>query len=79
MIRAFLLSSALLMISTVSICAENVTMSPENSGVTFIDAQTMGEAFRPYLLPLPDMKKEDQSDAALFEFINQKIKWETDD
>lgn len=78
MMRVFLLSSVLLM-GAASVWAEDVATPSENSGITFIDAQTMGEAFRPYLLPLPDMEKENQADAALVELINQKAKWEKED
>lgn len=48
-------------------------------GVTFIDAQSQNEVLRQYLLPSPFLVDEDQSDEVLYEFMNQKIKWEEND
>ncbi len=50
-----------------------------DAGVTFIDAQSQNEALRQYLLPSPVLVDEDQSDEALYEFMNQKMKWEDND
>ncbi|PMO44223.1 hypothetical protein BCT11_07665 [Vibrio sp. 10N.222.52.B12] len=50
-----------------------------DTGVTFIDAQSQNEVLHQYLLPSPVLVDEDQSDEALYEFMNQKIKWEDND
>ncbi len=50
-----------------------------DTGVTFIDAQSQNEVLRQYLLPSPVLVDEDQSDEALYEFMNQKMKWEDND
>ncbi|TNZ88000.1 hypothetical protein CGK40_22940 [Vibrio parahaemolyticus] len=50
-----------------------------DAGVTFIDAQSQNEVLRQYLLPPPMLIGEDQSDEALYEFMNQKMKWEEND
>ncbi|EHJ9985781.1 hypothetical protein KB976_004932 [Vibrio parahaemolyticus] len=55
------------------------TPSPVDTGVTFIDAQSQNEVLRQYLLPPPVLVDEDQSDEALYEFMNQKTKWEEHD
>lgn len=78
MMRIFLLSGFLLMWTT-SVWANDEAAPSEDNGVTLIDAQTVEERLRPYLLPLPDMEKENQADAELIEFINQRVKWEKDD
>ncbi len=49
------------------------------AGVTFIDAQSQNEVLRQYLLPSPVLVDDDQSDEALYEFMNQKMKWEEND
>ncbi|MFA0158057.1 hypothetical protein [Vibrio sp. 10N.261.46.A3] len=78
MMRIFLLSSILL-IKASCVWAGDEDVPSENNEITFIDAIAEEELFRPYILKLPDIEKVSQADAALFEFINQKIKWEKDD
>ena len=51
----------------------------DDSGVTFIDAQSQNEVLQQYLLPSPVLVDEDESDEALYEFMNQKMKWEDND
>jgi len=55
------------------------TPSPADTGVTFIDAQSQNEVLRQYLLPPPVLVDKDQSDEVLYEFMNQKTKWEEND
>ncbi|HGZ7315114.1 TPA: hypothetical protein ACOL2D_004547 [Vibrio parahaemolyticus] len=50
-----------------------------DAGVTFIDAQSQNEVLRQYLLPSLVLVDDDQSDEALYEFMNQKMKWEDND
>lgn len=50
-----------------------------DAGVTFVDAQSQDEVLRQYLLSPPALVDEDQSDEMLYEFMNQKIKWEEND
>ncbi|WP_104038596.1 hypothetical protein [Vibrio jasicida] len=50
-----------------------------DSGVTFIDAQSQNEVLHQYLLPPPVLVDEDESDEALYEFMNQKMNWEDND
>lgn len=50
-----------------------------DSGVTFIDAQSQNEVLHQYLLPPPVLVDEDESDKALYEFMNQKMNWEDND
>ncbi len=61
--------------------ADNVSTdnASVDAGVTFIDAQTQNEVLRQYLLPSPILVNDDQSDAALYDFMNQKMKWEKND
>ncbi|MCD1416906.1 hypothetical protein IOC51_23055 [Vibrio parahaemolyticus] len=60
---------------------EPLDASPNAStpGVTFIDGESADEKIRHYLLSFDLFDIEDQSDAALYEFIHEKIKWENDD
>lgn len=77
----FLLSTIGVM-SSVSLWAQEASTSDDAAiaaGVTFIDAQSQNEVLRQYLLPSPIFVDEDQSDEALYEFMNQKIKWEEND
>ena len=54
-------------------------MDSDDAGVTFVDAQSQDEVLRQYLLSPPALVDEDQSDEMLYEFMNQKIKWEEND
>lgn len=60
---------------------EPLDTSPKAStpGVTFIDGESADEKIRHYLLSFDLFDIEDQSDAALYEFIHEKMKWENDD
>ncbi|EJV0279265.1 hypothetical protein ACJZRZ_004752 [Vibrio parahaemolyticus] len=55
------------------------TPSSADTGVTFIDALSQNEVLRQYLLPPPLLVDKDQSDEALYEFMNKKTKWEEND
>ncbi|EHH1078760.1 hypothetical protein J7I01_004454 [Vibrio parahaemolyticus] len=48
-------------------------------GVTLIDGESANEKIRHYLLSFDLFDIEDQSDAVLYEFIHEKMKWENND
>ncbi|ALR95752.1 hypothetical protein [Vibrio alginolyticus] len=79
--RGVILLSLVGVMGSVYVWAEEPTMEHPTSdtGVTFIDAQSQNEVLRQYLLPTPILVDEDQSDEALYEFMNQKMKWEEND
>lgn len=80
--RLTFLLSAIGVMSSVNVWAQEASTSDDatiDAGVTFIDAQSQNEVLRQYLLPSPIFVDEDQSDEALYEFMNQKIKWEEND
>lgn len=71
-----LLSFTCLIGSTCAFAVDTATPSDNESGVTFIDAKSTNEVLRQYLLPPPELVDEEQMDAVLYEFMNQKVKWE---
>ena len=79
--RGVILLSLVGVMGSVNVWAEEPTTERPTSdtGVTFIDAQSQNEVLRQYLLPTPILVDEDQSDEALYEFMNQKMKWEEND
>lgn len=81
--RSTLLLSVICVMGSMNAWAEETPIDTDNTtidaGVTFIDAQSQNEVLRQYLLPSPVLVDEDQSDEALYEFMNQKMKWEEND
>lgn len=74
----------LLIVLAPSVWAEQTeplkTLSPASvPGMTFIDGESADEKIRHYLLSFDLFDIEDQSDAALYEFIHEKMKWENND
>ncbi|EHK6028633.1 hypothetical protein C4G95_RS23035 [Vibrio parahaemolyticus] len=80
--RLTFLLSVIGVMSSVNVWAQEAPTSDDatiDAGVTFIDAQSQNEVLRQYLLPSPVFVDEDQSDEALYEFMNKKTKWEEND
>jgi len=79
--RLTFLLNGIVVMSSVNVWAQEVSTSDEtiDADVTFIYAQSQNEVLCQYLLPSPIFADEDQADEALYEFMNQKIRWEEND